>query len=72
MSDGQKLNEEIISNNENVITDKDPTVLKVKLPHYDKSIEKITKKILNSKNLKELKNILIGKIQKFFFSKKKN
>ena len=71
LSDGQKLNEEIISNNENVITDKDPTVLKVKLPHYDKSIEKITKKILNSKNLKELKNILIGKFKSFSSPKKR-
>ena len=65
LSDGQKLNEEIISDNENIITDKDQTVLKVKLPHYDKSIEKITKKILNSKNLKELKTILIGKFKNF-------
>ena len=65
ISDGQKPYEELFSNSENILSDSDNTVCKVNLPPYDKKILKLLDKILNSNDIRHIKNYIFKEFRNY-------
>jgi len=65
ISAGQKVYEELISENERVYKDDDTSICKVDFPEYQRNTNKIIKKIMNCKKITQVKKYLILKYKNY-------
>ena len=70
-SHGQKINEQLFSDDEKIYYDKnDKSIIFTKMPKFDKSLKKYLKKIISQKNLQDIKKVIKQKYKDFKLSSK--